>query len=232
MKKLPLMIVAAACVIVFLGSCNLNNDGNTNPQQGSFLVANISPDAQPLSITINGSNFANNFGYGNYTPYYLANAGSYTFSFYDAASGTSPILSNTVSISASASYSYFLVDSFSKLKSSFVQDNFTAPSTDSVYIRFFNLSPNAGALYLKDSSTGNDLYSLRAFNDQDANSSNTSFKEMAKGIYTFQLKRLDSSIAVSRVDTLSGGHVYTIFAKGNVGGTGAQALGIGQITNY
>jgi len=193
MKKLPLMIMVAASVIVFLGSCSLNNNGNTTPQQGSFLIANVSPDAQPLTITINSTDFADNFGYGSYTPYYFANAGAYTFSVYDVASGTSPILSNSVNIEASKTYSYFLVDSFSRLKQSFVQDNFTAPSADSVYIRFFNFSPNAGAVYLKDSATGSDWFSQRAFNDQSNNSSYANFTRMLKGTYTLRLKLSDSS---------------------------------------
>ena len=214
-------------------SCSVKNGDTTNPQQGYFLVANISPDASPLNITINGSPFAGGFGYGNYTPYYSTTAGSYMFAFYTNASTTTPVLSSTVDIAPSTSYSYFIIDSFSKVKSSFVQDNVVVPGGDSVYIRFFNFSPNAGTVALTDSASKTDLYTSRTFNDQSTTPVYSNFKRMLSGTYTLQLKLSDSTIASSKTYTLTAGRGYTFFAKGLLNSSSdSTAIGIGSINNY
>ena len=235
MKKLPVITLVAMCLVIFTASCNLNGNDNTNPQQGAFLLANISPDAPALNVYINNSSFGNNLAYGNYTPYYLATPGSYTFSFFDSSSSSTPKLSKTVNINALTNYSFFVIDSFSRVKGTFVTDSYSMPGGDSVYIRFFNFSPNAGALSLHNATSDSTLYSSRFFNDQDGNSTLVSYKAMKTGttaIFNFELRQPDSTVVASRTDTLAGGHVYTIFAKGNLGGTGTKALGIGQIQNY
>ncbi|MEP6465497.1 MAG: DUF4397 domain-containing protein [Parafilimonas sp.] len=237
MKKLPLIILVAMSVIIFAASCSLNNNSTSNPSNGGFLVANISPDAPPLTLYSNGAATSiQNLGTGTYTPYYQATAGSYNFAFYDSASATSPVLSNTINISTGANYSYFIIDSFSKVKASFVQDFLPSPSPDSVYIRFFNFSPNAGAVSLYESSVfDSSFYSNRFFNDQANTTGLANFVRLKTGslaYYNFQLKQSDGTVVASKLDTLSAGHIYTLFAKGNVEGTGAQAVGIGQILNY
>lgn len=114
-----------------------------------------------------------------------------------------------------------------------MEDNIIRPSADSVYIRFFNFSPNAGMVNLRDSVSGTDWYASRYFNDQAGLNNYTTFNRIPHGVYSLQLTRSgDDSVLVSRKDTLAGGHVYTIFAKGFSGGTGNAILGIGQIQNY
>jgi hypothetical protein len=235
MKRLSVITFVAMCTLIFAASCNISNSGDTNPQQGAFLLANVSPDAPPLNIYINNSFFGSGLSYGNYTAYWPATPGSYTFSFFDSSSSSTPKLSKTVNINALTNYSFFVIDSFKYVTSSFVTDNYAKPSGDSIYIRFFNFSPNAGALSLHESTSDSTLYNSRSFNDQDGNSSLVSYNEMKTGasaIFNFELRKPDSTLVASRTDTLSGGHVYTIFAKGNLGGTGDQVLGIGQIQNY
>jgi hypothetical protein len=228
MKRFSFSLALAASVMLLILSCNTKSD-NTNPQQGLFLVANISPDATPLNVYINSTTLGTGLGYGVYTPYYGVTAGTYSFAFTDASN--SQVLTNTVNIAATKKYTYFLVDSFKAIKASFVEDNFVTPPSDSVYIRFFNLSPNAGPVKLIDSVSKAILYT-RNFNDQSSNSSYTNYDRVKAGVYNFQLTNIYDSILTSRVDTLSGGHVYTIFARGFYAGTGTQALGLGQINNY
>jgi hypothetical protein len=216
-------------VLICASSCNVNHD-NSNPQQGSFLVANVSPDATPVNIYISSSPFQQQMAYGNYTPYYSLTAGSYTISVTDASNLA--VLNSTVTFDATKLYSYILVDSFKTLKAAFVQDNFKVPGSDSIYIRFFNFSPNSQPLTLYDSTHSTALYSARVFNDQAFQSDFANFKGMPAGNYTFQLKQPDGKVLASGPHQLDGGHVFTIFAKGFVGGSGAQAVGIGQIQNY
>ena len=230
MKKISVIISLAVCILIFAASCSIDNNNNTNPQQGNFLIANISPNSPPLNVFINGSTFGSGLAYGIYTPYYNTTAGSYAFSFTDPTSAN--VLNNTVSIAASTTYSYFVIDSFSKLKAAFIQDNIPFPSTDSVYIRFFNFSPDAQPVNLYNSTTDTTLYSTRFFNDQAGMPGSTNFNRIKSGIYNLQLQKSDSTVLASKLDTLAGGHVYTIFAKGFAAGIGTQAVGIGQIQNY
>jgi Domain of unknown function (DUF4397) len=227
MKKFPIALSVGVCMMIIAASCNSKND-NTNPQQGIFLVTNISPDATPLNVYVGSTSLPAPLSYGAYTPYYGVSAGAYTFSFTNASNTT--VLSNTVTLAANKQYSYFLVDSFKAIKSSFVEDNYVIPGGDSVYIRFFNLSPDAGPLKLTDSTSNTSLY-IRNFNDQSANPIYANFDRIPKGAYTFQLKNIYDSIISTKVDTLLGSHVYTIFAKGFYKGSGDQAIGIGQINN-
>ena len=125
MKKLPVIVFGVMAILIATTSCNVGNSSNTNPQQGYFLLANLSPNSDPLSVYVNGSPLFQSLSYGSYTQYYGAAAGSYAFSFYGATQ--TPVINNTVTIDATKTYSYFVVDSFSKVKSSFVQDQFPTP---------------------------------------------------------------------------------------------------------
>ena len=77
MKKVSLVILAVSSSLIILSSC-LNNDNTTQPPVGSFLLAQTSPDAPNLSVSINGSLF-DTLHFSNYTPYVTANPGTYEF---------------------------------------------------------------------------------------------------------------------------------------------------------
>lgn len=236
MKKLIGAVSAVLSLLIIFSSCNLDN-GTTNPQTGFFLVANVSPDAPHLDIFINNAKFDTGMAYGNYTPYVSATAGVYNFSVYPAGSGTS-VLNNNLSIAANKVYSYFVIDSFSKVQSALVEDNIIAPSGDSVFVRFFNFSPNLPPVDVIDSAgtaggvPGSVLFSIRGYNGQANNPNIAVFNELKQGTYTLQLKPVGDTIVYSTHISLTGGKVITLFAKGFKGGTGDQALGIGQMQNY
>jgi hypothetical protein len=224
-----LLTAVVFTVFICASSCSVNHD-NTNPQQGSFLTANISPDASPVNLSINSKAFQQGLPYGVYSPYYSTIAGNYTIDVTDANNTT--LLSNTITLDVNRLYSYILIDSFKNLKAAFIQDNFNIPQADSIYIRFFNFSPNSQPLTLYDSAHSSTIYSTRNFNDQSYESDFANFIEMPAGNYTFQLKQPDGSVIASKQLELDGGHVYSLFAKGFVGGTDTQAIGIGQIVHY
>jgi hypothetical protein len=225
--------VSAFLLLALVLSCNDNN--TSNPSLGYFLVANVSPDAPSLSLTVNSNVIDTGLSFGTFTPYYSANAGTYNFAFYPSGSSTAAV-TNNVNIEANKVYSYFLVDSFSEVKSSIVPDVFAKPPGDSVYVRFFNFSPNLPQpISLVDSATGNALASpfiSRTFNDQAVSSTYANFTEILAGNFTLQLKLADGTILWSHAGNLEGGKVYTLFAQGTYNGTGAQAFGLGQILNY
>ena len=235
MKKIIGVLAALLSVFIIFSSCNLDN-GTTNPQTGYFMVANVSHDAPHLNVYINTAPFDTGLAYGTYTPYVSATAGVYNFSFYPAGSSTS-VLDNSVTVAANKVYSYFVIDSFSKIKTAFVEDNIIAPSGDSAFLRFFDFTPNfPQPVNVWDSAAnagaGRVLYSGRTFNDKSSNPSFADFTELKSGAYTLQIKQIDGTLLLSQAVTLEGGRVYTLFSKGFYGGTGIQALGMGQIQNY
>lgn len=224
MKKLSMIIFAAVGTVIFFNSCSINNN-NTNPQLGFVLFANVSPDAPPLTVNLNGTPLPSTLSYGYSQGYFQATPGDYNISVFSSSS--SPLIENSITIAASTAYSYFVIDSLSKIKSSLVQDVLNTTSSDSVYIRFFNFSPNAGGLSLVNAANDSIFYSSRFFNDV----SSSAFVRIKQGIYNLELRLGDSTVATRPLDTLAGTRTYTIFAKGNLGGTGDQALGIGNIIN-
>jgi len=226
--------VLALSVLAFVLSCNDNN--TTNPTRGFFLIANVSADAPPLNVTSNGSDpVASELAFGKYTPYYNVDPGTYNFSFIPTGTST-PVLTSNLNIEANKVYSYFVIDSFSKVKAAIVEDIFRAPPGDSVYVRFFNFSPNLPQpVSLIDSASGTTLatpFSNRTFNDQQGIPAYANFTEIPSGNYTLELKMADGTILSSDPENLQGGRVYTLFAKGFYTGTGTQVFGLGQILNY
>lgn len=227
MKKIKIALFACIGLIIFAASCSVDNGDNPDQPIGAFLMTNVSPDAPPLNVYINGSSITPPISYGVYTLYNPAIAGSYAFQVTDVNNVT--VLNSTVTIEADKYYSYFIIDSFSKVKAALTLDKYTVPGPDSTYIRFFNFSPNSQPLSLYDSAGKTKLFSDRVFNNQ---AGFTDYMKVPEGIYTYLLRQPDSTKLASRLDTLVGGHVYTFFAKGFVGGTGTQSVGIGRIQNY
>lgn len=228
MKRIFVNVAVAFGILTF-ASCLKDSDGTSNPTQGALLVANLTPDATSVNVTLNSKSFINNLVYGVYTPYYLQSAGTYDVG---VASSSSTNISDSLKIEPNKYYSYFIIDTLASLKYAFVEDKLVQPSSDSVYVRFLNFSPNSDAINFRDSATHNYFSRARTFNDQKTTASYADFTKMRAAILTFQIVGSDSSVLASKKDTLAGGHIYTIMAKGKANGTGAQALGIGKIQNY
>lgn len=234
MKKNWLGILAVISSVFFLTSC-LNNNNTTQPQTGAFLLAQTSPNAPNAGVYINGSPF-DTLHFGDYTRYVGGiTPGTYSFAVdsFGISNPTTAKLQTTVTIEPNKYYSYFIIDSFSKLKAAWTNDVFQAPSSDSVYVRFFNFCPNAPeALSLVQSGAGA-LSANRTFNDQSTNPQYVAFQEVPAGNYSFDLKTASGTVLKTQNVALTGGHVYTLFAKGTIGNSDTtRALSIGQLQNY
>ncbi len=232
MKKFRLVILAVSSSLIILSSC-LNSDNNTTqPPLGTFLLAQTSPDAPNLSVSINGSLF-DTLHFSNYTPYVTANPGTYEFMI-DSFPSTTAVFKNNVTIESNKYYSYFIIDSFHEAKSAWINDVFKVPSGDSAYVRFFNFCPNSPSpLSLVNSADDNAWANDRTFNDQSTNPQYIAFQEVPKGTYTLQIRNISDSVLKSQSIILTGGHVYTLFAKGISGSADTtRGLAIGQLENY
>jgi hypothetical protein len=231
MKKFRLVILAVSSSLIILSSC-LNDSNTTQPPLGSFLLAQTSPDAPNVSVYINNSLF-DTLHFSNYTPYVTANPGSYEF-MVDSFPSTTSVLKENVTIAAKQAYSYFIIDSFHKVKSAWINDVFQVPSSDSAYVRFFNFCPNSPSpLSLVNSADQSAWFDGRTFNDQSTNPQYAVFNREPKGVYTFEIQDISGNVLKSQSVTLTGGKVYTLFAKGIAGSADTtRALSIGQLENY
>ncbi len=241
MIRIVISIAMVICLFIIINSCTLNNAGSvTTTQQGAFLFAQASPDAPHLNIIINSITFDTSLQYKTYSPYIKANPGTYTFSVIPSDSASlgntlDTVTTSIVTILANKNYSFFYIDSFSAIKTAFVNDVFQAPSTDSVYIRFFNFCPNlTKSINLVDSTDKNVILSSgRVFNDQAYNPQYVAFKELPAKTYILNLETVSDSLLKTQTITLTGGKVYTLIAKGINGiADSTKALSIGLLENY
>jgi len=228
MKKTLFSLLGGLAAVLGVVSCNDKND-NTTPPYSSVGIVNASADAGNVDVYIGGNLAVQNFAYGSDTGYFVLNPGSYSFQV--APTATSNFAVNTnLSFAPGITYSVFAIDSLSSMQVAAVTDSFTVPSTDSVLVRFFNFSPNLPAVDLAVTG-GATWFSNRSFNDQSATTSYQAFTKVPAGTYNLELRAAGTATVTLPAPsiTLQGGKVYTLYARGFVGGTGTQALSLGTV---
>jgi len=142
------------------------------------------------------------------------------------------VIDATVNLEANKNYSVFAVDSVSKIKAAVVMDDLTAPASGKAHVRFFHFSPNAPSVDIAITG-GSVLFGNRGFNDQATTASLAAFTPVNAGTYNLEVRAAGTNTVVLSLPNinLAAGKIYTVFAKGFLGGTGAQALGAQIIVN-
>jgi len=108
-----------------------------------------------------------------------------------------------------------------------VTDNLSAPAAGKAHVRFVHLSPNAPAVNIT-LTDGTIVFGNKAFKQA------SDFTPLDAGTYDLQVRdaATNTSVVLELNDiTVTSGKIYTVWAKGFVGGTGAQALGAQLIVN-
>lgn len=230
MKRSFFYFVVAFVSVVTISSCGLSGGGNTNPPVAQFAFVQASPDAPTIDAYANGGIICRSFPYTNDTGYFVVSPGTYTIQVTPAGSITT-LLSSNVTFAPATSYSIYTIDSVSKLKAAVVADNFNFPPSDSVLVRFFHFSPNEPAVDFGVTGITAPWYGGRTFNDQSTTTSYQSFMSLPAGTYNLEARVPGTSTAVASAPgtILAGGKIYTIYLKGFDGGTGVQALSIGNV---
>ncbi len=197
------------------------------------VMVPLSPNAGSVDFVINNQIFATTVGYSTTTgtatytlPYYTITPGSTTIQF-NPTGQTTPYASTSQTLDEDMAYTAFLIDSSNKTKLAFVKDDVEAPNPGRVKIRFFHFSPNAPALDVSLGAAGATLFRNRSFNDQATDATLQDFIEVDPGIVTFAFKTANTSTVLyttSNINLLPD-RIYTIAARGFVGGAGNQNLG-------
>jgi Domain of unknown function (DUF4397) len=225
-KTLGLMALSVAVV-----SCTQEDDDDMGKAQAQVMVVHASPDAPNVDVRINNTVALTNVAYPTNSPYSGVNAGNTNIKISPTGT-TTYVIDATVPLTANTYYSVFAIDSVSKIKPALVTDNLTAPATGKAHIRFFHFSPNAPAVDVAVTD-GPVVFSNRTFNDQATTASAANFTPLDAGTYNLEVRLAGTNTVVLPLPNvaLTAGKIYTVFAKGFVGGSDAQALGAQVIVN-
>ena len=227
--KNVMMKSLVAVLTLFMFSCDKDDD--VEPGQAQVMVVHASPNAPAVDVRVNNAVALSNVAYPANSNYLAVNAGSTNIKV-SPTSTTTNVIDATVDLNANTSYSVFAIDSVNKIKAAVVSDNLATPASGKAHVRFFHFSANAPAVDIAVAG-GPVLFSNRSFNDQSSNASVANFTPLDAGTYNLEVRVAGTSTVALAVPgvVLTAGKIYTVFAKGFLGGTGAQALGAQVIVN-
>lgn len=211
-KNVFVFLLASLCLggITLLNSCLKGSNSMSKPS-GSVSVIYASPGAPGLSVYFNTTSYGTIY-YGQSGVVQPA-AGNYTISFVNPASGDT---TNQIQDSVQAAYyTMVLYDTTSPAKIMFFQDQAPQAQTQAdVFVRFLQLSPDAGAVnVIMDSS---EIYSNRTFVDNIANTNLSQYTTFSQGYHNFAVLSAATGDTLGKLNQvpLSAGGAYTIFLRG------------------
>lgn len=217
------LILGASAAFV---SCS-DDDNPTNPSQttGRVLIAHASPDAPAVDIVVDGGEAAADLTFPNNTGYVALSAGTRNVKV-NAANTTTTVINADLGITDGGNYTVFACDSLSRITALVLVDDLSAPATGKAHVRFVHLSPNAPAVDIT-TNTGAVVFGNRTFKQF------TPFTPLDAGTVNLQVRAAGTSNVVLNIGnvTFTAGKIYTVFARGFLGGAGAQALGAQIIAN-
>jgi hypothetical protein len=190
------------------------------------MVVHASPNAPAVDLLVDNGVAGSGLAFPNNTAYLPVDAGTRNVKV--NVSGTSTTVINAdLTLTANANYTVFAVDSVSKISTVVLTDNLAMPATGKAHVRFVHLSPNAPAVNIT-LTNGTIVFGNKAFKQA------TDFTPLDAGTYDLQVRdaATNNTVVLSLPGiALTNGKIYTVFAKGFLGGTGAQALGAQIIVN-
>jgi hypothetical protein len=224
MKGPILMFALSALTLtsVFTTSCK-KDDAKS---EASILVVHASPDAPGVDLLIDNAKVNSAaLAFPKNTGYLKVEAGKRNVKVNVAGTATS-VINADADFAADKSYSIFAIDSVAKITAVVLEDNLAAPATGKAHIRFIHLSPNAPAVDVAVDG-GAVVFGNAAFK------SATAFTALDAGDYDLEVRVAGTPSVALDLDkiTLQAGKIYTVFARGFLGGAGAQALGAEIIVN-
>lgn len=222
-----LLSIVLTIAMVFTGCKDdeTTSPGTTAPAPAQVMAVHASPDAPGVDLLVDNVIVGTNLVYPNNTSY--LNVASGTRNVKVRVTGTTTtVIDANLAVSANTNYSVFAIDSVAKISALVLVDTLTAPATGKAHLRFLHLSPNAPAVDIALQG-GSVLIPNTSFKGY------TSFTPLDAATYDLEVRVAGTSNVVLSLPgiVLQAGKIYTVFAKGFVGGTGAQALGAQIIVN-
>lgn len=210
-------------------SCKKDDD--VEESEARVMIVHASPNAPNVDVRLNNTVALTNVPFPANSEYNTVTAGNTNIKI-SATGTTNYVIDANVNFMANMNYSVFAIDSVNKIKAAVVSDNLATPASGKAHVRFFHLSPNAPAVDIAVTG-GSVLFPNRSFNDQSTNTSLQNFTPVDAGTYNLEVRVAGTTTVALPLPgvSLAAGKIYTVFAKGFLGGTGAQALGAQIIVN-
>jgi len=228
MKNLLSVFLLVALALGVTTGCKKDEDSPLAPAAsptGNVMVVHASPNAPGVDLLLDNTKVGGPLSFPNNTAYLAVTAGIRNVKVNVTGTSTT-VIGADVPVAANAAYTIFAADSVSKIGPVVLVDTLTTPASGKAHVRFVHLSPNAPAVDVAVTG-GAVVFGNKTFK------SFTSFTPLNAATYNLEVRLAGSSTVVLSIPnvTLVTGKIYTIFAKGFVGGTAAQALGAQIIAN-
>ena len=225
-QRFPLLAMAILATFS-LASCG--SDDKTNPlapaPQARVMAVHASPDAPAVDLLVDGAVAGTGLAFPNNTPYISVAAGTRNVKVNVAGTSTTVINAN-LPVTGGVNYTVFASDVVANIGAVVLTDDLTAPAAGKAHVRFVHLSPDAPAVDVAVQG-GPVLFANKAFKQY------TPFAPVDAGTYNLEVRLAGTTTVALPLNgiVLQPGKIYTVFAKGLVGGSGAQALGAQIIVN-
>ncbi len=221
-------LVILSAIAISFASCKDDDETTPTPAvtYANVLVTHASPDAPGVdllvdNVKVNSSalNFPDN------TSYLSVVAGNRNIKV-NATGTTTTVIEATLPLAANKYYSIFAIDSLSSISPLVIEDNLATPASGKAHIRFIHLSPDAPAVDVALDG-GAVVFGDYAFSEY------SDFTPLDAGSYDLEVRVAGTSTVALDLDpvVLTAGKIYTVFARGFLGGSGSQALGAQIIVN-
>jgi len=224
-KYLSMFLILVLGITVFTG-CSDDEEIVTPPvAKSKVLVTHASPDAPGVDLLVDNAVAGTNLTFPNSTGYLEVNSGTRNVKVNVTGTSTTALQAN-LNLAADKNYSVFAVNNVASIEAVVLEDNLTAPASGKAHIRFIHLSPNAPAVDIT-LTDGTVVFGDYIFKEASA------FTPLNAATYNLQVRLAGTSTVVLELPNiaLTAGKIYTVFAKGLVGGAGTQALGAQIIVN-
>ncbi|MGA9117302.1 MAG: DUF4397 domain-containing protein [Bacteroidota bacterium] len=229
MKKflnLSAWFVAGGAFLTLAGCSEDETTTPPAPQTARVMVVHASPDAPPVDLYVDDVKVNQTpLSFPNATAYLTVPAGTRNVKV-KVGGDTVTVLNQTLPVAAGSVSTVFAADSVAQLKTLLLADNLAAPAAGKAHVRFVHLSPNADTVDVAVTG-GPVLFAGQGFLEYSA------FTPVDAGTYDLEVRLAGSATPVLALNgvALAPGKIYTVWARGFVGGVGPQALGAQIIVN-
>lgn len=225
-KMLFTMLTFVAVLSLAACSDDENTTAPTPTPKANVLVVHASPDAPGVDLLVDNTVAGTNLTFPNNTGYLQVNAGTRNVKVNVTGTSTTVIQAN-LNLMENKSYSVFAVNQVSAIEPLVFEDNLSSPASGKAHVRFIHLSPNAPAVNIT-LTDGTIVFGNVSFKGS------VDFTPLNAATYNLQVRdaATNQTVVLELPNiTLQAGKIYTVFAKGLLGGSGNQALGAQIIVN-
>ena len=229
MSQLTRVSALAALAALALTGCGKDENNPVAPATSTppaqVMAVHASPDAPAVDLLVDNTVAGTGLAFPANTAY-LSVAGGTRNVKVRVAGTTTTVIDANLAVAAGTSYTVFAADVVSSIGPLVLTDDLTAPAAGTAHVRFVHLSPDAPAVDVAVQG-GPVLFANRAFKQF------TAFTPVDAGTYNLEVRLAGTTTSVLPLNgiALQPGKIYTVFARGLAGGSGAQALGAQIIAN-